>query len=205
MTHFSELELLDAAEGQLAADRQRHAIECVECARQLDDLRAVLARAADVDVPEPSPLFWDHLSARVRQDIARETPSRWARWTTSSGFRPWPATAVALVAAIALAVTVTVFRSSPNDPTADSDPQRVAGTPTPTVNPADVAPVDDVEGDEAWAMVREVADEVVWDDVTEAAISARPGSAERAVQTLTAAERSELAALIAEELKRAGA
>ena len=44
MTHFSELELLDAAEGQLAADRQRHAIECVECARQLDDLRAVLAR-----------------------------------------------------------------------------------------------------------------------------------------------------------------
>jgi hypothetical protein len=206
MTHLTESELLDAADGRLDADRQRHAAGCVGCARQLDDLRAVLTHAAEVDVPEPSPLFWDHLSARIREDIAHEAPGRWARWALPSGLRPWPAAAVAAVAAIALVATVTVFRSSSNDPTTGPDRQRGAEAQTAMVSPADNDPVtDDVDGDEAWAVVREVADEVVWDDLTEAAISARPGSAERAVQTLTAAERSELAALIAEELKRSGA
>ena len=205
MTHLSESELLDAVDGRLAADRQRHAVDCADCAQQLDDLRTVLARASEVDVPEPSPLFWDHLSDRIREDIAHETPSRWGRWTWPSTLRPWPAAAAAAGAAIALVVTIGVFRSSSNGPT-PADRQRAAETQTAMANLPDADPVtDDVEIDEAWAVVREVADEVVWDDETEAAVSPRPGSTERAVQTLTAAERSELAALIAEELKRSGA
>jgi hypothetical protein len=206
MTHLSETELLDAVDGRLAADRQRHAVECADCAQQLDDLRAVLARAREMDVPEPSPLFWDHLSARVRKDIAHETPSRWARWALPSSLRPWPAAAAAAVAAVTLVVTISVLRSSPNGPTPDPERQRAAETQSAMANPPHSDPLtDDIEVDEAWAVVREVADEVVWDDETEAAISPRPGSMERAVQTLTAAERVELAALIAEELKRSGA
>ena len=55
-------------------------------------LPAQLARAArddggvaEVEVPEPSPLFWDHLSARVRDAVAAEPARRW--W---SGVRSWP-------------------------------------------------------------------------------------------------------------------
>ena len=121
MKHFSESELLDAAEGRLAGDRQRHAGECVACARQVDDLRTVLARAVDAEVPEPSPLFWDHLSARVREEIAHEAPSRWG-W--ASGLRPWPVAATVAAVAIALLVMVGVFRSTSNSPI----PGRIGGT-----------------------------------------------------------------------------
>ena len=202
MTHLSESELLDAAEARLSAERQRHAETCRACARQIEDLRDVLARTVGADVPEPSPLFWDHFSARVRDEIANETPGRWG-WT--SGLRPWPVAAAAAVV-VALLVAVSVFRAPSNQPTAGTDRQEVADARPPAVAPVDAdADPDDVEVDEAWAIVRSVADDVVWDDVTNAGISARPGSADRAIQTLSAAERTELAALIAEELKRSGA
>jgi hypothetical protein len=203
MKHFSESKLLDAAEGRLAVDRQRHAGECVACARQVDDLRSVLTRAVEAEVPEPSPLFWNHLSARVRGEIAHEAPSRWG-W--ASGLQRWPLAATAAASVIALLVTVSVFRSASNGPSAGTDQLDIASARPNAVPPADAdGDADDVEGDEAWAVVRAVADDAVWDDVADADISARPGSAERAVQTLTAAERTELAALIAEELKRSGA
>ena len=208
MTHLSESELLDAAEARLSAERQRHAETCAACARQTEDLRDVLARTIGTDVPEPSPLFWDHFSDRVRDEIANETPGRWG-WT--SGLRAWPVTAAAAVV-VALLVAISVFRAPSNQPTAGTDRQEVADARPPAVAPvdadadADSDPNDvDVEVDEAWAVVRAVADDVVWDDVTNAGISARPGSADRAIQTLSAAERTELAALIAEELKRSGA
>jgi hypothetical protein len=204
MTHLSESELLDAAEARLSAERQRHAETCAACTRQIEDLRDALTRAVGADVPEPSPLFWDHFSARVRDEIANETPGRWG-WT--SGLRPWPVAAAA-AAVVALLVAASVFRAPSNQPAAGTDRQEVADARPPAVAPvdADADPNDvDVEVDEAWAVVRAVADDVVWDDVTDAGISARPGSADRAIQTLSAAERTELAALIAEELKRSGA
>ena len=206
MTHLSESEILDAAEARLSAERRRHAETCTACAHQIEDLRDVLARTVGTDVPEPSPLFWDHFSARVRDEIANETPGRWG-WT--SGLRPWTVTAAAAVV-VALLVAVSVFREPSNKPTAGTDRQDVADARPTAVAPvdadADADPNDvDVEVDEAWAVVRAVADDVVWDDVTNAGISARPGSADRAIQTLSAAERTELAALIAEELKRSGA
>lgn len=204
MTHLSESELLDAAEARLSAERQRHAEACPACARQIEDLRDVLARTVGADVPEPSPLFWDHFSARVRAEIANETPGRWG-WTSS--LRRWPVAAAAAVV-VALLVAVSVFRAPANQPTAGTDRQAFADARPPAVAPADADAdtyPDDVEVDEAWAVVRAVADDVVWDDVTNAGISARPGSADRAIQTLSAAERTELAALIAEELKRSGA
>ena len=53
--------------------------------------------------------------------------------------------------------------------------------------------------------MRTVADDVEWDEAQAAGLSARPGSAEHAALALTAAEQSELAQLLAAELKRAGA
>jgi hypothetical protein len=58
----------------------------------------------------------------------------------------------------------------------------------------------DIERDEAWAIVRTVADAVEWkewdDDGAAAALFARPGWAERAAQTLTADEREALFQLL---------
>ena len=202
MTHFAESELLDAAEGRLSPERQRHAEGCVACARQIADLRDVLTRAVGTEIPEPSPLFWDHFSARVREEISNESPSRWG-W--APGLRPLPI-AGAAAAVVALLVAIVVLRSPSSQPAVGVDRQHVADAGPAPVAPGDADPDDDdVEVDEAWAVVRAVADDVVWDDVTDAGITARPGSVERAVQTLSAAERTELAALIAEELKRSGA
>jgi hypothetical protein len=201
MTHLSEAEVLDAVEGRLPADRRRHVDACANCQREVDELQAAFASAADLGVPEPSPLFWDHFSARVRNEIAHEAPDRWAGWT--SLLRRWPVAAAAAVFMLILAAGVVYWPAKPR-----SDRTVTDAAPAATL-PADAYDLDpdsdNADGDEAWAAVRAVADDVVWDDVNKAGISARPGSAERAVLALTAAERSELAVLLAEELKRAGA
>ncbi len=36
----------------------------------------MMSVAAEVEVPEPSPLFWDHLSARVGEAVAAEQAPR---------------------------------------------------------------------------------------------------------------------------------
>ena len=72
MSHLSRDERLLALEGGLEAPRQAHLASCRSCRTDVDALGRVLARVRAVDVPEPSPLFWDHLAARVGDAIARE-------------------------------------------------------------------------------------------------------------------------------------
>jgi hypothetical protein len=85
MNHLSPTEIVDLAEGTLGAARSAHADGCERCRDAAADLRRVLATATGVDrpdVPEPSPLFWDHLSARVRVAVAQEPAPRreWMAW-----------------------------------------------------------------------------------------------------------------------------
>ena len=55
--------------------------------------RRMLRDVAAVDVPEPSPLFWDHLSARMREAIAHEPPPaaapRGSARAPTGGSRRW--------------------------------------------------------------------------------------------------------------------
>ena len=67
-----------------------------------------------------------------------------------------------------------------------------------------VLPRDEAESDEAWAAVRAAAENVALEDVHEAGITARPGSAEGAMTALTDQERERLLVLLEEELKRPG-
>ena len=47
-------------------------------AAQRAALTSLLSRAKTVDVPEPSPLFWDHFSSRVRAAIVdRDRSPSW--------------------------------------------------------------------------------------------------------------------------------
>src|SRR4051794_31885113 len=99
MNHLSPEEVLDIAEG--ARPAPPHLAACEPCRRQLDELRAVMTTAAEVDVPEPSPLFWDHLSARVREAVAAEP-------VTKDGWFPsWRV--LVPIAALAVVVLVVVF------------------------------------------------------------------------------------------------
>ena len=98
MSHLSRDERLLALDGALDGTRQAHLAGCPACRTDVETLGGVLARVRAVDVPEPSPLFWDHLAARVGDAIAREpapVPDRgW--WSPRLA---WAAAAVVIAAA----------------------------------------------------------------------------------------------------------
>ena len=108
MGHLRSEELIDLAEGTRPEASAGHLQSCESCRRQLADLRAMLAAAAEVSVPEPSPLFWDHLSARVHEAVADERGPRRELWSAG-----WPRLAMALplgAFAIAIAAAVVTMR-----------------------------------------------------------------------------------------------
>jgi hypothetical protein len=81
MSHLSRDERLLAVDGALEASRAGHLAACGACHAEVEALRGVVARVRAVDVPEPSPLFWDHLAARVGEAIAQEPlPARAIAW-----------------------------------------------------------------------------------------------------------------------------
>ncbi len=181
MSHLTPDELIDAMEGLLAADRQAHLATCDECQRQLAGLAGVLNDAKQSSVPEPSPLFWQHFSERVRTAIDRDAvpagswPS-WLRWQILV-----PTGAVAMVI-LALAMNV---------------PQRdVPGDIVGSLSPAVEQPGD------SWVMVTQLVGDIDLDTASAAGVI-EPGVADKAVQQLTAEERQELTRLLKAELRRA--
>ena len=60
---------------------------CAECRADLDRLRSVVVEVQAAEMPEPSPLFWDHFSERVRQATAAAPTPVAASWW-SAAWRP---------------------------------------------------------------------------------------------------------------------
>lgn len=203
MGHLNAVEIVDLVEGRLPPGRAAHAGVCAQCAALVIRTREALAHVAGGgEVPEPSPLFWEHLSGRVREAIDREpvpVPTRWRGRLKMPGWA-WAAAAMAL-----LVVSAATWRGlSPASPLPAPAIDRAAGglpAPVPGLDIWD----DDVEADQAWAVVRTVAEDVDWNETSEAEIAARPHAAERVVPQLSSVERAELARLIEEELRRNGA
>jgi hypothetical protein len=198
MTHLSTGDLVDAIDGTLDETRASHLATCGVCRTELDELRATLREAAAIDVPEPSPLFWDRFSARVREAIDDAPQPSVAWWRR-------PAVAVACAAVVALLV-VAGLRMPPRQPVqprlhvAASGPPKDAGAdPTTAVDPSTNT------NDGAWALLRAAASDMELNDAHAAGLNVRPGSIDRAVLELTPVERTELERLIRAELKRAGA
>src|SRR5215475_3129471 len=98
MNHLTSDELIDAMEGMLEAERRAHLDACEECRRQFDDLAGVLNDAKQASVPEPSPLFWNHFSARVNEAIDRERDSAWPQWLRWQVLLPLGAVAMIILA-----------------------------------------------------------------------------------------------------------
>jgi hypothetical protein len=200
MTHLSNLEIVDLIDGVLPPDRAAHSERCEVCRARIEAVHETLARVAHVEIPEPSPLFWDHFSARVREGVEEAGAPQESfapSWLQHAGFR-WSVFGVVLT--LLLAAGAWRF-SAPGPATRNAPASRAASdgasAPDDWIGSADL--------DEAWALVRSVADETEWDDTMTAGLDVRPGWADRAALNLTADERDELLQLLKAEAKRPGA
>jgi hypothetical protein len=198
--HLADHEMVDALEGTLTAPRAAHAASCADCTRQIADLRAIAndATAGKNDVPDPPAFFWTQFSANLRAAVADEPlPGRrfaWMHGWTRSAF------AVAAAAVLIVAVVPLMTRLSTPDSAVQPPPVSMAGSAADGADPVgDVFA--DIDQDEAWAVVRSLAEDLDHDEMNQEGVSARPGSAEHLTLGLSDSERVELARLIEEQLK----
>ena len=178
MNHLTSDELIDAMEGMLAAERRAHLDACDECRRQFDDLAGVLSDARQASVPEPSPLFWNHFSARVNEAIDHEVDRAWPQWLRWQILLPLGAVAMIILALMA---------AVPKQPRVEDVSVEVT---TPAV------------AEDTWASFADLVGDVDVDVAAEAVVI-EPGLADQAVLHLTSEERLELSRLLQAELARA--
>jgi hypothetical protein len=192
--HLQPDELVDLAEGTRTESSVPHLAACAACRHQLAELKAMMSAAADVAVPEPSPLFWDHFSARVREAVAAEGGPRRPFWS-------WPRLAMPMaVAAIAGVILAVASYTGP-----DTRPGPPAVAPTPAVASIELLSDPQSPGDDtALTLVAELSSDMDLDGAREAGL-AGGGSAEHAVTHLDGGELRELRRLLQEELVRSGA
>jgi hypothetical protein len=203
--HLTAIELVDVAEGRRAPDSVPHLAVCDRCRGQLDELQTVIALAATVDVPEPSPLFWDHFSSRVHDAIAADeaASASGVRWWTGRRMR-WlvlvPTSAVAVVALAVGLLTPTQERSQPEHraaqvgSVAESTPQAAAAARS-----ADLLDDAAADGDPSLTLVGDLAAAMTWDAIAEAGL-ASDGSADHAVTHLSTDELRALERLLRHEM-----
>jgi hypothetical protein len=212
--HLNAEELVDIAEGTRPESAAPHLASCEPCRAQLWELRAMMSIAQDAEVPEPSPLFWDHLSSRVSRVVeeeadARLRPSRYLtpwRDLKLSRFVVWQGLgALAACLVIAVALGSRVLAPAPVFPPL---PIGVAVAPPAAVADAvgsrelirDVTSDDDA----SLTVVASMTDGVDMETAREAGLAPR-GSAEHAVTHMSEGELRELGRLLQEELARSGA
>lgn len=187
MTHLAPEELIDAVDGVLESERRGHLDTCEACRAQLASLRAVMHDVRATDVPEPSPLFWDRLSARVRQAVDEEAAPPPQRWFT------WPV--LAPLGALALLVIALVASMSDRTSVAPGAEDVVAVDTTRSA-------LDDYE--DQWAVLADLVADLDIEAANAEGIVAPLGAADAAVWGLSAVEQEELARLLREELRPGG-
>ena len=190
--HLSSEEFVDAAEGTRPEASLPHLAECDRCRRELADLRRTMAVAVDADVPEPSPLFWEGLSACIGERIDAESGgSWWQAWIRPRMLVPLSAAAL-LVLIVALA------------------PQSRNARVTAPVVPAPAAAVEpsndsgDLAADPLLTLVSDLSANMDLDSVSAAGL-ADPDSAEHAVTHMNTDELTALKQLLQAEMTRSGA
>jgi hypothetical protein len=191
MHHLSESELVDLADGTRGEDTTPHVQQCEQCRRQLEDLRAALSAAVSVDVPEPSPLFWDHFSARVHDAVAAEggRAERHPWWRFAQGAPMWSG----LAAILLVAIFVNARLTPPNAPAAPSEIAAVT-LPVPPALPS---------YDDALGLMGDLTASLDYDSASELAatdVTAHPGVVEESVSGMSDDEREELGRLLGEEM-----
>lgn len=190
--HLQPDELIDIAEGTRSLSAFPHLAGCEMCRKQVADLRSVMSMTADVNVPEPSPLFWNHFSVRVRDAIAA-TPDGgtwrwvWARFRVPIALGLAPAL---IVFGMLSARLVDNFKASP-----DTSIVFIAQAPP--------APPQTLPDDSSFNVVAELAGDFDLDEAKAAGLTGQ-GSAEHEVTHMTEGELQELHRILKEELGNTG-
>jgi hypothetical protein len=140
-----------------------------------------------LEADEPSPLFWDHFSARVKQATADEPVGTSWSWR---GFAWKPAVAL-MAAAGALAIG---FYMRPAIEPGTSQ----AGGVQPATELASAA-VPGFEDDGSWSLVTALASELDWNELSQAAEPA-DGAVDAMIDELTPEQREALARLLQKEM-----
>jgi hypothetical protein len=201
MRHLSRDQILSAVEGH--GEQAAHLDDCRACRTRVEELRQVLALVATPatnGVPEPSPLFWNHLSERVREAVAAEPAPQPARPYFNIG------TAASLAAALAIIVIGVAVTMRTAQPVSSVAPVLVlvpgglpdiadAGTKLP------LSPL--LNDDATWVVMGELASQLNWEDATEAGLTTGPGAAERAIAQMSDEEQREVVELLQSELRKA--
>jgi hypothetical protein len=199
MKHLSREELIDSLDGTLPAARQAHMDGCANCRQERASLQQVLQRVTSVEVPEPSPLFWEHFSARLQDAVERQPqPSistgwgawAWQGWT----WRGWAVGMATMLVCVTLAWSG--WRNARHI--------RVAGAPTrvEASDPSLAQGLSSGLSEEDWNLVVSMAEDVTVDDADEPGLAVRPGASDRALTDLSSEQRTELARLLTAEMAR---
>jgi hypothetical protein len=203
MRHLSPEDLLDLAEGAAPSvpdASSAHLSSCVTCRQQHAELRAIINAVTVVDVPEPSPLFWEHLSARVRGAIAAETGLRGIIGPGVWGTRTWRFLAPISAAAVALLIVILVVSLTSRSwvPAVLSPAAKLASRGASSEPSSDVAALVD---DPTFNVVSDLTSEIDVETAVAAGLAPQ-GSADDAVNHLTISELGELERLLKEEMAR---
>lgn len=189
MKHLSTEERVRLAEGP-ADGPHPHLAECPQCRDEVTAARALLGEAKAVEVPEPSPLFWQHFSARVSERLAAERPARRPAWRSR-----WRILVPLAVGAMGLMLAVSVHWRRPPAAQVGSAP---SVSPVSAVNEAEAG----VE-DEAWTLLQGLAGDFDVETVGDSIGRPLSNGAESAVWSLSEAERFELGRLLSAEMPTA--
>ncbi len=191
--HLSDHEILAVVEGRADEGVQAHAAACGRCAERIEPLRAVLARVRADEIPEPSPLFWSHLSARVAAAVAEEqVAAGGAGWRLPWGWKSAAMLAAAAACVVAAVVLGTGREGGPDGPVLTGTVSR----PVAASADAEAGPADDGTFDLVAAIIARLGGEGAGD----AGFDLAPGSVERAARRLSPDERDALVRVLEEEL-----
>ena len=199
MHHLSAEAFVDLLDGTVADASVPHLQRCDRCRTQLAQLRETARTAMQADVPEPSPLFWDHLSARVRDAVREEAVTAPHGAGISERFRAlriswWSVGGlVSAVGAAALVVMLQMPRVGAPLPQEQIGFDSVAQAPVEGSEPANTT-----EPDVTLGFVTDLASGVDWDSA--AGFGPSPGEVDRSVANLNDGERVELQRLLNDAL-----
>lgn len=192
MRHLSNDDLIRLAERPEAAASDEHLTTCARCRRQVAELSEVVTLVSAGEVPEPSPLFWDHLSQRIGAAIEREPvparDTRTAPWTRAG----WKAPALVATSAAVIAVALSVRM-----PDRTGRDLTISGQ-TVVKDSAQAARVDATSGE--WEFVETVASAIDSDAASVLIEQFAHRQAEQLVDGLSLDEQTELARLIQAEM-----
>lgn len=201
MSHLTPEQFVDLAEGTTPETAVPHLASCEACRRELADLRAMMSHAGmPDDVPEPSPLFWNHLSSRVRDAVEQEArPASW-RERVLRPFVLVPSFGAAIAVAV---IAVTMTNRTAEAPEIPSSPFAFGTTVVPGTVPSlpPLAPLGKTD-DPQLRLVAAFATPADWDEMADEVAFSAAGSADAdaVVGTMTVDEQLELQRLLAEEM-----